>query len=905
MGEFVIVGADGTEHEFPDAMDPKRAAEIVRSTDNPAPKPSAMSEFGGGMKSQLGDMVSGIGDAVKAIPDVVRNFASGDPAVMEATKSGFRQGGIDGIGAAMNLVKDPIALAAGGPDAETLKGESFPRRMGRLVTVGGTALLPSAPRAFRGLKNASKVANAARTAEEAAAAAKPAPRLIKDPVRPGASPIDEAVSGALNELRNPTVRKVDAPLTHPEGGAAAFDPTPRSANRGGRLIPATDANGNRIETVISDVLNEVKSPAVRQVDAGLSHPKGGSAAFDPNQPSTVNRGGRLIPASKLTLDDALVGALKGEPVADGTTATVRLRPAVEPVPKSGTASSVETRARQVVQGRDQTPPRTAPPKVAPAPPRSAAPASPAAAPETDGVLASIRQEMGASEVPPSPDVPVAGITVDESPFPVSDMTREMGDELAVGRPERLEAAAAARPDPDVDRFTMEAYDAAASGDHERLMSILRGGDKPGYPDLDPNAGGGGASPVTPASNPSTSLDRWKSSDNVDRLYDGANKAQSSTLMELINDKFEGVEPQLDKITPQDQIDFNIPTSRIAPGRAVDGPPTLAELRASVGAKEAANDPRLIEALAELGLKPDAEMVRGLTGGGPSRRPLTAQNADLDSAYKRLINDERGSIPVGGLLDLVNQIRMASMLSGLALPKSLAGNAGAILTSAVEGKSLRPIMEATRFGTNAKEFGKAWRASANPAGIAGTGGINIPGRLIGAADATTTSILGRAGVPLDEAQRLLLTRPNRAAEALKLNTPAGKALFPFQRTPFNAFAEGMSPENWNTPGRAALTAGAAGVGAVLPEDIQKNIPLLGLAAAAAGPRGLPFLVGAAFGGGGRRSLAGVSPLPEYGIPAGPKDLIRMTGMEPAFSRAYLNKDKRRTQPRRNNAGRKRE
>lgn len=234
--------------------------------------------------------------------------------------------------------------------------------------------------------------------------------------------------------------------------------------------------------------------------------------------------------------------------------------------------------------------------------------------------------------------------------------------------------------------------------------------------------------------------------------------------------------------------------------------------------------------------------------------------------------------------VANQLRIASMLSGLALPKSLLGNAGAIGTAAIEHGTTAPIREAFRIPTNLREAKSAWRGGANPSGIHGAGRLNIPGRMIGTTDQVTQKLLERAGLSTDEAQRLLLTRQNNAGKSLGIDNPAGRALFPFQKTPFNSLKEGFSGENWSTPKRAAMTVGAAGAGDVLA-NYTDDPRILGLAAAFAGPRGVPALIGAGFGGAGRNAVAGISPLPEWGIPSDMNGLIRLTGIEPAALRAY--------------------
>lgn len=322
------------------------------------------------------------------------------------------------------------------------------------------------------------------------------------------------------------------------------------------------------------------------------------------------------------------------------------------------------------------------------------------------------------------------------------------------------------------------------------------------------------------------------------------------------------------------------------------PPTLAEARRALGSRRVAAEYPQIQALAkELGISPEV-MVRDLTGG-PSRIPMAAREADDAASYLRRIADERGNIdlklaaklglPVagavggaaaadgnpaaGGLLGailglaaanpakaahVVQTLRVTGMLSGAALPKSMAGNAGAFVTAAAERGSMTPIKEAFRLPTNTRNAIKGFRGGANPSGTGGMGAINLPGRLMGAIDEASTQGLQRAGLSLDDAQRLLLTRPNplgngRLAE--QLATPLGRAVMPFQRTPFNSGIEGMKSLNDLLPGSGAsgrsraLTAGAIGGGAVAGSETDNPL-LLAILAAAAGPRGVPLALGAA-------------------------------------------------------------
>lgn len=276
------------------------------------------------------------------------------------------------------------------------------------------------------------------------------------------------------------------------------------------------------------------------------------------------------------------------------------------------------------------------------------------------------------------------------------------------------------------------------------------------------------------------------------------------------------------------------------------------------------------------------------------RPASPHGPLVDNLIK-FAQEENGSINIKDVGKFLNELRMSSMLSGLALPKSILGNVGAITTASLERGSTHPIREALNLPENARVAKSAWQGHANPAGVGGTSGVNLPGRTMGMFDEVTTQALQRAGLSLDDAQRLLLTRPNPLGKSRMqdfVNSTPGKFIVPFTKTPFNQLIEGFSGENWNSPGRAALSTATAGAGGVLGSN-TKDPKILGLAAALAGPRGVPFLLGAAMGGAGTNAAAGISPIPEWGIPSKPSDLLRMTGLPPAAVSAYGGSSKKRS------------
>lgn len=214
-----------------------------------------------------------------------------------------------------------------------------------------------------------------------------------------------------------------------------------------------------------------------------------------------------------------------------------------------------------------------------------------------------------------------------------------------------------------------------------------------------------------------------------------------------------------------------------------------------------------------------------------------------------------------------ELRMIGQLSGGALPKSVLGNVGAHLTAAMEQGSTAPLKEMLRVPTNVKNAVSAFRAQPNAisaatgaAPVEGLGRLNLPGRLMGAMDTASTQSLQRAGASLPEAQRLLLSTENPVGAGSGLNkafqSRIGRFMVPFQRIPINQFSEGvqslegvlprsskstLAPVHTSARGRA-ITAGTIGAGAAAGD--QTNNPLvLALLAALAGPRALPFALGA--------------------------------------------------------------
>lgn len=331
------------------------------------------------------------------------------------------------------------------------------------------------------------------------------------------------------------------------------------------------------------------------------------------------------------------------------------------------------------------------------------------------------------------------------------------------------------------------------------------------------------------------------------------------------------------------------------GKPSATPRDVSDLRGALGSKKAA--PVLDMTQAE---------TRAAAGGGPSRRPLAADTAELDNGYLRQLQNERGAVdpklaiklglpiagaaaggayfdenPVGGAVagglagaalanpvaavKRANELRQIAMLSGGALPKSILGNVGAHVTAAAEQGSMAPIKEMLRLPTNLKNAAAGFRAQTAPGGsmtsgakVQGLGRVNIPGRLMGALDDASQASLQRAGVPKLRAKQLQLMEENPVGPGSSLNTAlntrVGQFAVPFQRVPINQWSQGVQslegllpagkrpPSIHNSLRGRALTAGTMAGGAVAGDQTQNPLALA-MIAALAGPRALPFALGA--------------------------------------------------------------
>ena len=242
--------------------------------------------------------------------------------------------------------------------------------------------------------------------------------------------------------------------------------------------------------------------------------------------------------------------------------------------------------------------------------------------------------------------------------------------------------------------------------------------------------------------------------------------------------------------------------------------------------------------------------------------------------------------LGKLATLLNSARQQLMLSGLAIPKSVAGNVGAGVEASLESKSLRPLKELFSRQTM-RDAGAAWRRGGISEGTPGVDqgvGRFGPGRVMGALDEATQGALRRSGYSAEDAAARVLQAPLPERLAKVLNNPGARYLQPFRRTPFNQFFEGiervpLSDYSWKHP---LMTYGYTGAGAAhgalrseaeFPADI-------GMGVAASSRHGMNYALGAAIGrllAEGNMNLdsavGNVLPVSEYGFESAVTDPLR--------------------------------
>lgn len=227
---------------------------------------------------------------------------------------------------------------------------------------------------------------------------------------------------------------------------------------------------------------------------------------------------------------------------------------------------------------------------------------------------------------------------------------------------------------------------------------------------------------------------------------------------------------------------------------------------------------------------------------------------------------------------VNSLRQQSMLSGLAPVKSFLGNVGAAVEQSALRRSMDPLKEFLSMNT-VNDAINSYKANSVPTGMTKfPDWLPTPGRVMQALDDATQGALRRAGLSGDEAQSAVMQAPLPAKLQQALDSPVGRYMIPFRRTPFNQFMEGFgrfTKEGYDPIVTPAYVATGAAHGAATSED--KAPMSLPLAIAASATHGVPYALGAIGGrvlaqkySGGpvkppdTQTVASILPVSEYGI-----------------------------------------
>lgn len=251
--------------------------------------------------------------------------------------------------------------------------------------------------------------------------------------------------------------------------------------------------------------------------------------------------------------------------------------------------------------------------------------------------------------------------------------------------------------------------------------------------------------------------------------------------------------------------------------------------------------------------------------------------------------------VGKVARGLNSLRQQLMLSGLALPKSMLGNAGAAVEASIESGSTRPMREMFSMDT-VRDAMRAYRSNAGLPGAAASAPRQatlpgpMPGRVMGAFDEAARGALQRSGMSATQAENATMQSPLQGDLAMALDSPMARYIHPFRRTPFNQFIEGLKRLPGGREGSTRAKAAYMGAGAVhgaatADDDAPLSIPL---ATAGASRYGLPYAVAAliaraAAGGKGGGDIAStVLPVGEYGFESALTDPTRPFRKPAAFT-----------------------
>lgn len=226
----------------------------------------------------------------------------------------------------------------------------------------------------------------------------------------------------------------------------------------------------------------------------------------------------------------------------------------------------------------------------------------------------------------------------------------------------------------------------------------------------------------------------------------------------------------------------------------------------------------------------------------------------------------------GAMDL----RMTSMLSGLAPLKSALGNLGGTAMVSLEQRSMRPLKELLSMET-ARDVGRTFRRGPNPAygPTSDVSQLNLPARVMSTLDEASQRALVRAGLTPEAATAEMLQTPVPQRLAEGLENPVMKFLVPFRRTPINQLVEGGKSIRADLP--TAVSFGTGVAEGATAEDPRT----LALGSAAMGKRSLTASLGQGVGRymtGGRVSEAtrGLAPISDYGFESGVEGALKAVG-----------------------------
>jgi hypothetical protein len=230
-------------------------------------------------------------------------------------------------------------------------------------------------------------------------------------------------------------------------------------------------------------------------------------------------------------------------------------------------------------------------------------------------------------------------------------------------------------------------------------------------------------------------------------------------------------------------------------------------------------------------------------------------------------------------NFLNSARQQSMLSGLAPLKSFLGNVGAAVEQSAIQRDMSPLKEFFS-ATTARDALQTFKDNPVPSGVEPTliDKLWTPGRVMQSLDTATQNALVRGGLSADAAQTAVMQAPLPQKLQEALDSPMGRYLVPFRRTPFNQFIEGFGRFGKNfdpvvTP--AYMAAGAAHGYATSDDKAPLSLPL---AIAGAASHGVPYAVSAIAGriAGNHSAVpdsqlaSSVLPVSEYGITQSAED-----------------------------------